>query len=177
MSRIITAIPLLILLGLSVLMAQKLLNHGKVTLIDKPAPDFSVPNFEEGQPPFTQADLEGRPALVVFFATWCPVCLIEHPNVTMLARKYGLPVYAIAYRDDRQALAQFLHDSGNPYQKIGFDEKGDSYFAWGVGGMPESFLVDGKGRIRLHHVGMIREDDITGQILPAIAAIKKEQKQ
>jgi cytochrome c biogenesis protein CcmG/thiol:disulfide interchange protein DsbE len=144
-------------------------------LIGKPAP---VTQFEPleglvdaGKPVagFTSADLgKGQVSVVNFWASWCIPCVQEHPHLIDLAKRTGVPVYGVNYKDTTDAARRFIGRYGNPYAAVGVDPIGRGAIEWGVYGMPESFVVDGQGRIVYKHVGPITRESLEKQVIPAI---------
>lgn len=138
------------------------------TLIGKPAPEFELPPLYAEEPGFSTADLMTPDVkLVNVWASWCTQCKIEHPIIARLAES-GLPIHSINYKDTEAAAKAFLVEMGNPFSLIGADRNGRAGIEWGVYGVPETFVVDGQGRIVHKHIGPIREEDIAGQLLPSI---------
>ncbi len=74
----------------------------------------------------------------------------------------------INYKDRDAAAVKFLAELGNPFTLIGVDRKGRAAIEWGVYGVPETFVIDGQGRIVYKHIGPIQGSDIERKILPAI---------
>ena len=68
-------------------------------------------------------------------------------------------------RDRPEDLARFLAAYGNPFQAIGDDRDRQVQLALGSAGVPETFVVDGRGTIRHQHIGAIMAEDV-----PAIVA-------
>jgi cytochrome c biogenesis protein CcmG/thiol:disulfide interchange protein DsbE len=129
-------------------------------LIGKPLPDFALPPIVAGKPGVTAADFRtGQPRLLNVFASWCLPCIAEAPNLLRL-KAMGVPIDAVAIRDTPAALAAFLKRNGDPYARIGNDRQSAVQIAIGSSGVPESFVIDGRGRIVLQHVGDIRADDV-----------------
>jgi cytochrome c biogenesis protein CcmG/thiol:disulfide interchange protein DsbE len=141
-------------------------------LIDKPAPQFALPPLAEGEPGFSRADLDGHVSLVNTFASWCAPCRSEHPVLNALARSKRVPIYGINYKDKPDAARTWIAELGNPYARIGADD-GRVGIEWGIYGVPETFVVDGAGRIRYKHVGPLTEADVTRTILPLVARLEK----
>ncbi|MGR3634224.1 MAG: DsbE family thiol:disulfide interchange protein [Limimaricola soesokkakensis] len=120
-----------------------------------------------GKPPFDPAVLsDGEVKLVNFWASWCAPCRVEHPNLAELAEG-GLPVYGINYKDDPQKAAAFLAELGDPYEAIGTDD-GRVARDWGVYGVPETFVVDGEGRILERMAGPVTQRAIADRLQPAL---------
>jgi cytochrome c biogenesis protein CcmG, thiol:disulfide interchange protein DsbE len=107
---------------------------------------------------------QGKPVLVNVFASWCVPCIAEMPMLLQLRRE-GVTIDAIAIRDQPADIAAFLGQHGDPFRGIGDDPRSEAQIALGSAGVPETFLVDRQGIIRLQHVG-----PIVGADLPEIRA-------
>ena len=141
-------------------------------LIDRPAPQFSLPPLNDGEPGFATSDLQGQVSLVNTFASWCAPCRAEHRVLTALAATKRVPIYGIDYKDKTEAARAWIAELGNPYTKVGTDD-GRVGIDWGVYGVPETFVVDSAGRIRYKHVGPLTEADVRRTILPVVAQLEK----
>ena len=97
--------------------------------------------------------------MVNFFASWCPPCKIEHPNLIKLSEKF--PIYGITKKDSDNKIYNWLKKSGNPFKAIGLDNDGSASINWGVYGLPETFLISGDGKILYKHVGPITKKDLS----------------
>ena len=123
-------------------------------------PDFALASAVPGVPGFTSAELaQGKPHLVNIFASWCIPCASEAPQLRQIAAA-GIPIVGIAIRDRPEELANFLAHYGNPFQKIGADNQSQTQLAFGSSGVPESFVVDGHGKIRHQTIGPINPQDV-----------------
>lgn len=146
-------------------------------LIDKPAPVFSAPGLEHDGRTVRQgvesASFGGRVTVLNFFASWCTPCLVEHPQITALSKAPGVTLVGINYKDKPADAANWLARHGNPYARIGVDPAGEIAPEFGLYGVPETFLIDRAGRIRLKQVGPITAQVLKEKILPAIEALKK----
>jgi cytochrome c biogenesis protein CcmG/thiol:disulfide interchange protein DsbE len=137
-------------------------------LIGKPAPALTLPGLP-GHQGFGPADLaDGRVKIVNFWASWCAPCRIEHPLLSTLTGQ--VDVYGVAYKDSTENALGFLDELGNPFGRIGVDADGRAAIDWGVYGVPETYVVDGRGIIVWKHVGPLDAAAIRNDILPAIAA-------
>jgi cytochrome c biogenesis protein CcmG/thiol:disulfide interchange protein DsbE len=129
-------------------------------LVGKPMPEFALKAAVPGHPPLSSADLRGGgPRLVNIFGSWCIPCRIESPQLLALKQR-GVPIDAIAVRDRPDDLARFLAQYGDPFERIGDDPKSEVQIAIGSAGVPETFVVDGKGVIRHQHIGVIGDGDV-----------------
>jgi cytochrome c biogenesis protein CcmG/thiol:disulfide interchange protein DsbE len=137
-------------------------------LIDRPAPNFALPALYEGADGLAREDLERRVTLVNFFASWCAPCREEQPELMALAHRPGVTLDGIAYKDKPEESRRFLDRLGNPYSHIGVDNDGTTAIDFGVYGVPETYVIDGSGRIRYRHVGPLTAEDVKAKILPVI---------
>jgi cytochrome c biogenesis protein CcmG/thiol:disulfide interchange protein DsbE len=129
-------------------------------MVGKPLPDFALPAAASDRPGLSTADFRaGQPRLLNIFASWCVPCAAESPQLVELARA-GVPIDGVAIRDARPDVDGFLARWGNPYARIGLDARSALQLALGSSGVPESFVVDGKGIIRYQHIGDIRAEDV-----------------
>ena len=134
-------------------------------------PAFALPPAVAGKPGLASADLaKGSPRLVNIFASWCVPCVAEAPVLLDLARR-GVKIDAIAIRDKPEDVAAFLAEHGDPFARIGSDDRSQVQIALGSSGVPESFVIDGQGVIRAQHIGPIMPGDIAG-LLEAIEDAK-----
>jgi cytochrome c biogenesis protein CcmG/thiol:disulfide interchange protein DsbE len=140
-------------------------------LVGRALPDFTLPGIAPGKPGLASADLrQGKPRLLNVFASWCVPCVAEAPQL-MTLKAAGVPIDAIAIKDTPDDVAAFLRRNGDPYARIGADAHSRVQLALGSSGVPETFVVDGKGVIRAQHVGDIRAEDVP-ELLQALAAAR-----
>ncbi|MEQ9694078.1 DsbE family thiol:disulfide interchange protein [Shimia sp. SDUM112013] len=135
------------------------------------APDVDVEPFGD-LPGFTSADMkDGQVKLVNFWASWCAPCRVEHPTLMQLEAE-GIPIYGINYKDSLANGAKFLRDLGDPFIAIGSDPKGRMALNWGVYGVPETYLVDGEGRIITRVAGPLTQRELTERIRPKLEELR-----
>ena len=140
-------------------------------LIDQPVPEFALSPLPGRQPAagLGSADLDGEGVqLVNFFASWCVPCIAEHPQITALAAQHGVAVHGVTYNDAPADTLAWLNRHGDPYDRVAIDEDRGAAIAWGVTGVPETYVVDGAGVIRYKHTGPILPETLERTILPLI---------
>jgi len=126
----------------------------------KPIPSFALKPAVSGKPSLASSDLAGRgPRLVNIFASWCVPCITEAKVLAQLKAR-GVKIDGIAVRDRPEDVARFLGRHGDPYERMGSDPRSRVQIALGSSGVPESFIVDGRGIIRYQHIGPIDARDI-----------------
>ena len=164
MSRWAIWLPLGLFLAFFALFASGLLKPDDRVItskmIGKPIPQFSLPAAASDRPALSSKDLAtGKPRLLNVFASWCVPCAAESPQLLAL-KDAGAEIDAVAIRDARPDVDQFLKRWGNPYTRIGLDARSSLQIAMGSSGVPETFVIDGKGTIVHQHIGDIRGDDV-----------------
>ncbi len=167
-------VPFLIFSAFFALARGELAHPGERTIrshmVGKPLPVFSLPPAHAPQPGLGSASFkQGQPRLLNIFASWCIPCIAEAPVLLRLS-KQGVPIDAIAIRDRPQDVARFLARNGNPYARIGADNDSAVQLSLGSSGVPETFVIDGRGIIRHQHVGDIRPEDVPGLLAELRAA-------
>jgi cytochrome c biogenesis protein CcmG/thiol:disulfide interchange protein DsbE len=150
------------------------------TLIGKPAPRLmlaALEGLEQGGRPVPGVEpsgLEtGQPVVVNFWASWCAPCIAEHPLLISLVAETGVTLVGINYKDQAANARRFLGRYGNPFTAVGVDADGRAAIEWGVYGMPETFVLDGQGRIVYKHVGQITADTLRQKIVPAVRSSQR----
>lgn len=161
--RALWLLPLLLFAGLVALMANHLGTPQQAVIrsqmIGKPMPAFALEGVA-GAPGLAAADLRnGKPALVNIFASWCLPCAVEAPQLKVLQAR-GATIHGIATRDQPADVLRFLERHGNPFTRIGLDAGGRMLLAFGASGVPETYVVDGRGVIRHQHLGEIRPEHV-----------------
>lgn len=139
-------------------------------LAGRTAPSIANATPLRTEPAPTDAALRaGEVTLVNFWASWCGPCRIEHPFLTDLAAE-GVTMIGLNYKDKPDQARGFLQELGDPYTAIGADEQGRIGLDWGIYGIPETFVIDGTGKILLRHPGPITPDVIDKRIRPLLPA-------
>ena len=157
-------LPLILFAGFLALVIHGLTRPGssevESAMVGKALPQFALEPAVADRPGLATADFrQGKPRLLNIFASWCVPCAIESPQLETLRRE-GVVIDGVAIRDRREDVAAFLVRNGNPFARIGKDDVSAVQLAIGSSGVPESFVIDGKGVIRYQHIGVIRAEDL-----------------
>lgn len=129
-------------------------------MVGKELPYFALRPAVPDRPGLASGDFRtGRPRLLNIFASWCLPCIAEAPQLGQLASA-GAEIDGVAIRDRPEDVAAFLRRHGNPYRAIGADDLSEVQLAIGSSGVPETFVIDGNGRIAYQHIGDIRPEHV-----------------
>ena len=131
-------------------------------LIGKNSPEIFIESLTENEKIFQINKFIGKPLIINFFASWCIPCQIENKHLIEISKNYQ--VVGIAYKDSPKNTFEFLKKFGNPYINIGDDKFGEVGLAWGIYGIPETFVLDKHGVIKFKHAGPI-DKKIKNEIL------------
>jgi len=168
-------------------------------LIDKPAPDFTLPVLVRTNAPtpdgdsFSPAKMRGKVWMLNIWASWCFSCRAEHPLLVEFAASKSYPVIGLNYKEvrgdgsidvpeDENAEMQlaskranaWLDYRGDPYLLTVMDNDGRAGINYGVYGVPETYLIDKAGIIRFKQIGQLTEDVMQRKILPLAAKLAEE---
>lgn len=130
-------------------------------LLGKPAPPFSLRSANGGAT-VSSATLRGRYSVVYFFATWCPVCVAEVPNLVSFYWHWhtrGVELVGIGYEDPGAAEAQFARQAGISWPLL-VDPDEQVALRYGIFGIPETFVIGPSGTVLAKLVGAVG----TGQL-------------
>ncbi len=174
MRRLLFLIPVA-LFGLVVTAFVMGLHHDPAqltsVLIDKPLPSFELPSVRPNDAGLKAADFRGQPMLLNVFASWCVSCREEHALLLRMKRE-GVRINGLDWKDDAAAGAQYLAQEGDPYALAGNDKSGRAGIDLGVAAVPETFVVDGEGKVRYKFIGPMAEQDWNKIIKPLLARLK-----
>ena len=162
-------------------------------LVGKPAPTFSLARVDSPQQRFSPRDMLGKVWLLNVWSTWCVSCRQEHPVLVQMAKSGGVTLVGLNYKEvrgdgaidsdkmsadaeTRLALERangWLKQHGNPYALSVLDLDGRVGIDYGVYGVPETYVIDKAGIIRMKHTGPISPDVFSTRILPLVAELSK----
>lgn len=161
-------------------------------LVGQPAPDFTLPRLG-GNDGFSPRAMRGKVWLLNVWASWCVACRQEHPVLVEMGKYRALTLVGLNYKEVRgdaaydmrkippaeeMALARarandWLRRHGDPYALSVFDLDGRVGIDYGVYGVPETYVIDKAGLIRLKHIGPLTPELVSGRILPLVEALSQ----
>lgn len=171
MKRLRFLIPLGVFVALAVVLAIGLNRDPREVpspLIGKPAPAFALTRLDDSARTIALDDLRGKVWMLNVWASWCVACRDEHPLLVEFSKKGLLPIYGLNYKDQRDDGRAWLARMGDPYQASLFDGEGRTGIDFGVYGVPETFIIDKTGTIRMKHIGPLTPDVIATEIIPLV---------
>ncbi len=170
--KLILILPIVFLVFLAVSLAKGLQSDPRKLdskRVGKPAPAIMLTTLDGKQ--FNSQSMQGKVWLLNVFASWCSACVIEHPKLMQLAEQHRLPLVGLAYKDKTSDTATWLKQhGGNPYDIIAVDLDGRVGIEYGVYGVPETFVIDGEGKVRMRHAGPVDDEFIAQHVEPLLLA-------
>jgi cytochrome c biogenesis protein CcmG/thiol:disulfide interchange protein DsbE len=162
-------------------------------LVGKPAPVFNLNVLAEPDRTLAPKDMQGKVWLLNVWSSWCVSCRAEHPVLVDFSRKSEVPLIGLNYKEvrgdgefdiskmapeDEKKLAfqranRWLAQHGNPYKLTVMDLDGRVGIDYGVYGVPETYVIDKGGVIRMKHTGPISPDVLAQKIMPLVAELSK----
>jgi cytochrome c biogenesis protein CcmG/thiol:disulfide interchange protein DsbE len=134
-------------------------------LVGKPASSFKLTAFD-GKPVALES-LRGQVVIVNFWASWCyPACYEEAPGLERAWKTYkdrGLMVVGVNYQDKDEPAKRFLTQFGHTFPNAP-DPGSRVSVDYGVYGVPETYFIDKKGRVRFKQVGPVSDETLKSQI-------------
>jgi cytochrome c biogenesis protein CcmG/thiol:disulfide interchange protein DsbE len=163
-------------------------------LVGKPAPAFKLAVLgKEGESMGPEA-MRGQVWLLNVWASWCVSCRQEHPVLVDFARRgNGTPIIGLNYKELRgdgeidmrrvapeqevplahERAVNWLKQHGDPYRLTVMDIDGRVGIDYGVYGVPETYVIDKEGIIRMKHTGPVSPQILSEKILPLVAELSR----
>ncbi|MGE5471949.1 MAG: DsbE family thiol:disulfide interchange protein [Bacteroidota bacterium] len=162
-------------------------------LVGKPAPAFNLTVLATPDKTLGPKDMQGKVWLLNVWSSWCISCRQEHPVLVEFSKNMNVPLIGLNYKevrgdgdfdmgkmqpDDERKLAlqragQWLAQHGNPYSLTVMDIDGRVGIDYGVYGVPETYVIDKAGIIRMKHTGPISPEVLSKKIMPLLAELGK----
>ena len=139
------------------------------TLVGQTEPGVPQAALEGFAPATSEMLASGQVTLVNFWASWCPPCRAEHPKLLEMQAE-GMPIIGINFKDSQGNATRYLIEDDNPFIGVGFDPQGRTAIDWGVTAPPETFILDGQGKVLFRFAGPLIGSDYTNRFLPALNA-------
>lgn len=134
--------------------------------------DFSISTLD-GKSSITPETWKNKIVVVNIFASWCEPCIVEHPVLMRLAQTGKVEMVGIAWKDKPKKVTEWLQKHGMPFHHIGIDTEGKTTFAFGLTGVPETFIIDKKGTIAYNYKAPIDDKLVNEVILPMVEFLNK----
>lgn len=141
-------------------------------LIDKPAPAFNLGQLHQPGKKFGLPDMSGKVWLLNVWASWCVSCREEHPVLVELAKSNVVPIVGLNYKDQRDDALGWLQKFGDPYSLSVTDTDGRVGIDYGVYGVPETFVIDKNGVIRMKQIGPVTPQALEQKIMPLVRKLQ-----
>ncbi len=126
------------------------------------APDFKLTDLDGKV--IQLSELRGQPVFINFWATWCPPCRQEMPDIQSAYEKYGktvrfLAVNLTATENSIEVVRQYMSSNGYTFSAL-LDRDGSVATLYQVRAIPTSFFIDAEGVIRYKYVGAMNAEII-----------------
>jgi cytochrome c biogenesis protein CcmG/thiol:disulfide interchange protein DsbE len=137
-------------------------------LINKPAPPFSLTRLDDAGKTIGRDDMLGKVWMLNVWASWCVACRDEHATLLAFSQTKTVPIIGLNYKDTRLEGLGWLGRFGDPYDASVFDQDGRTGINFGVYGVPETFVIDKRGVIRLKQIGPLTPELIESRLKPLL---------
>lgn len=151
------------------LLTYGLLSKGSSLALGDPAPETALPRLE-GEGTESLADYKGSWVLVNVWASWCIPCREEAPALEALQNEYGGEKFTVLGVDSNDLSSdglRFVEEFGLTYPQL-HDGDGDFADEFGATGVPESYLVDPRGKVQVIARGAVSEEYLENEVEPLL---------
>lgn len=128
-------------------------NPESIQVIGKVAPEVVATTRDDEN--FDLSEWRGNWSVVNFFATWCPGCVLEHPELVEFDRRHetdGTRLVSVVFEDKAERVDQFFDDNGGDWPVL-IGDTGRIATEFGVTAMPETYLISPSGRVVTKWIG------------------------
>jgi len=137
-------------------------------LVGRTAPAFTLPQLDG--PPVTLAKLRGQVVVINFWASWCTECQVEQAALDQTWQQFqdsGVVVIGVNFQDTSDAARNYVRTDGVTYPVVE-DAGSKTALAYGLRGVPETFVVNRSGRIVKHVIGPVDAAALASEINPIL---------
>lgn len=130
----------------------------------EPAPQFTLQTLDGKTA--SLGDYRGQAVMVNFWATWCPPCRAEMPDMEQVyqeKKQDGFSVLAVNIQEARDPIAQFVNKFGLTFPIL-MDVSGEVTQRYGIYGLPSSYFIDPEGKIAEVNVGPLSKAAISRKV-------------
>ncbi|NIN67789.1 MAG: redoxin domain-containing protein [Anaerolineae bacterium] len=155
-------------------LAYGVTSRGPGPLQEGPAPDFTLKLFDGSQ--LSLSELRGQVVVLNFWASWCPPCRDEAPILESAWQRYGeagVTVIGVDYQDTEAPALRFIEEFGITYPN-GPDPRSRIAKAYGVQGVPETFVITQEGEIAKVFIGSPTEEQLTAVLEDLLTSTQEE---
>lgn len=157
-------------LAIGALLAVGLSNRGALAtspLVGREAPNFTLPGLD-GRPDsrLRLSDLRGQVVVVNFWASWCAECRTEQDALNQTWQRYrdaGVVVVGVNFQDATGDAREYVAESGTTYPVV-VDRDSSTALAYGLRGVPETYVIDREGRMVDRVIGPVTADRLAERL-------------
>lgn len=136
--------------------------------VDQPAPELTLSDLDGNQ--VSLSDFKGQVVLLNNWATWCPPCRQEMPEFNAYYKKYqdqGFQVLAVEAGQPEDQVREFVEEQGLEFIIL-LDPENQSLITFQNSTLPNSFVIDRRGHLRLAWLGAINEPTLEKYVTPLL---------
>jgi cytochrome c biogenesis protein CcmG, thiol:disulfide interchange protein DsbE len=137
---------------------------GTTPQVGAPAPNFTLESLDGRQ--VSLAELRGRPILINFWATWCPPCRAEMPDLQEVSRAYenaGLVVLGLNLQESRDDVQRYADTLGLTFPLL-LDRDGVVATHYNLTALPTSYFIDRDGIVRDRYIGPLTAKGLRSKV-------------
>jgi len=139
-------------------------------LVGRAAPNFTLPQLDG--PPVTLSKLRGQVVVINFWASWCTECQVEQAALDQTWQQFqdsGVVMIGVNFEDSTGAARNYVRTDNVMYPVVE-DTNSRTALAYGLRGVPETFVVNQTGRIVNRVIGPVDAATLTSEINSMLAS-------